>query len=123
MMVTLTAKLTLHIPHAAYVTGQLIPVDYAEMENLLYRAFSDAGFTSWYSQEASGFYKDRRYAETLVTIYCEEGQAAQVQKIFKETCWSRKEDMKQESFGYEYNGKFIIIDFGKYKDAVTISPC
>ena len=122
-MTTLTEKLTLHIPHAAYVDGQLLPVDYAEMENLLYTAFTEAGFVSWYSQEATGFYKGRRFVETLVTIYCEEAQSTEVQKIFKETCWKRKEDMKQESFGYENNGKLIIIDFGKDKEAVTITTC
>ncbi len=123
MTTTLTEKLTLHIPHAACVNGQLIPVDYAEMENLLYTHFMDSGFPSWYSLEAAGFYKGRRFQETLVTIYCEETRAAEVQKIFKETCWTRKEDMKQESFGYEYNGKFYVIDFTKQKESVTITTC
>ena len=109
MPLTLTEKFTLHIPHSAFVNQKLLPIAHEAIEQALYDRFTMAGFSSWYTQPAFGYYKGRQYAETLVTLFCTPEQAKTVETIFRETITACKAQLQQESYAYERNGKLVII--------------
>lgn len=107
-MMTLNTKIVLHIPLVAWKDHAITPIDYAAFKHLLLVALEDAGASSLYTVQATGYYKGREYAETLWTIFCEETDRDRIVEAFRRTFREHNDIMQQEAFAYECNGTLHV---------------
>lgn len=101
------AKLTFHIPCAAWSNG-LIEINYKAFKQYLLEGLAAIGLTSLYSVQAKGYYKGREYDEILLTVFCKEQDCDAAAEVFRQTFRVHNDLMRQEAFAYECNGVLVV---------------
>ena len=102
-------KLVLHIPEKAWCENHMEDIDIdAEMGDLLHK-LENAGVSSFYIQNVTGYYKGREYPERLLVIFCDFiSKASALVNVFENWLLSHNGMLRQEAFSYEWNGELIV---------------
>ena len=96
-------KLVFHIPELALVDGEPFSIHLDPLLSKLANGLQEAGVLSFYTINATGFYKGRSYPEKLITLFCQDDPAPIIEVY---TRWFRENngELQQEAFAYEADG-------------------
>lgn len=109
----LSNKIVLHIPEKAWINEELIDIPVKKSIKSLMKMLSDYDF---YSQRIKSHYKNKKYPETIITIFCNDGAddiiggTDDIINIFIKWFKDNNDILKQESYAYELNNSLYIID-------------
>ena len=123
-------KLVFHVPLMYSVGNRLEEIKTPEIvQNLIQKLF-DAGYDSFYVQDADGYYTrrenfGRQYPEKLITLFTgqsgmpddtKERLTQDAIQIFQQ--WIRKHDdeLRQEEYAYELDGKLYTYMFWEARE-------
>lgn len=106
----LKRKAVLHIPQMALENGELVDIDLAGALEELLANLAEAGVTSLYQTQATGYYNGRSYPEALFTIF---GVAETTAAVHIFTAWNKeyKGILKQEAFAYELDDRLFVYQY------------
>ena len=96
-------KLVFHIPEMAKVNGRITDVPIGRLLSGLADELQQAGVLSFYTINATGFYKGRSYPEQLVTLFRQDDPAP-VQDLFRRWFREHNDQLQQEAFAFEVDG-------------------
>lgn len=103
---TLSNKIVLHIPEKAWINEELADIPVKKAMKSLTNMLSDYDF---YTQRIKSCYKNRKYPETIITIFCN-AEADKIIGIFSEWFKTNNDVMKQKAYAYEFNNSLYIDD-------------
>ena len=103
-----TQKLTLHIPHFAFIGGRLEEIDHEALKRRIFLHLRIYGVESWYTTPATGYYKERVYPQELLTVFCDEIAKGTIVDIFRRSFLEAEAELQQEAFAYECNGTLVV---------------
>lgn len=103
-------RAVLHIPQQAWDGERLVDLDLTGEKEELLAELTAAGVESLFQTEAVGYYKGRRYPESLLTIYGE-AETTAAASIF--SAWNKRhrETLRQEAFAYELDGELFVYQY------------
>lgn len=106
----LKRKAVLHIPQMAWENGELVDIDLAGALEELLENLAEAGVTSLYQTQATGYYKGRSYPEMLFTVF---GIAETTAAVHIFEAWNKKHKgiLKQEAFAYELDERLFVYQY------------
>ncbi len=100
---SLPHKLVFHIPELALVNDTITPVSIDELLAGLADELQQAGVLSFYTINATGFYKGRSYPERLITLFWKDDPAP-MQELFRRWFRENNDQLQQEAFAFELDG-------------------
>lgn len=108
-MIKYTNKLSFHIPGFKYINGKMLNVYIDDFIKLLTKELELIGIKAFYTTPATGYYKGRSYKQEIITVFYDK-EDKEVLGCFVRTVRTMREQLEQESYAYELNGKMFVFD-------------